>query len=225
MGNKMSSNIETDDNLETQIKPHGVIVTDKKKIPVYSIISYPKEYDSFDLLRGSILEEVEGNRLRIRKGESSTDFYIHEAFDAIYLSRKPTEPNEEVWNLGKPEKKELNPLEELLGKEITLVEKNFFNVEDRVRDLPIEVKIGVEGLPHYYQVTGDDKLIFVSKKPSIRYMFNRVSEIVKKPVDDWTEKEIQELKEIGKAMPFPMFDEDKLKKKYPDLHSKLYGKN
>jgi hypothetical protein len=134
----MSPNVKKEDNINIKIKQEGIIALGKKNIPVYSIGGEPKQYESFDLLKGGVLEDVEGNRLRIRKDGTSMDVYIHECFDAIYLSRDPTEPNEEIMVLGADKK--VKPLEELVGKEITYVEKSYFSIEDKLKDLPIALR-------------------------------------------------------------------------------------
>ena len=210
---------------DLEIKAQGVLVVGEKRIPVYSVISYPQKYESFDVLKGAVLEEVEGNRLRVKRDGTSTDHFIHESFDAIYLSRKPGEPNEDViaFDLAKDEK--FKPFEEFIGKEISYVGKSFSRPDDKVRDLPENVKICVKGLPHCYRIRGDDGVIFISKEPSVRFMISRLSQIVAKgDFSKMTAEDIEELREIKRVIRTPIFDEEKLKENYPDFYSKLYGK-
>jgi hypothetical protein len=205
------------DNLEYKITEQGELNTGDKKIKLLSIRGVPKEYKSFDLLKGSVLEEVNGNRLRIRRDGSSIDIYIHEASDAIYLSKKSTKSNEKMHSLDESEK----PLEELVGKTINDVTKKYFSLEDMLKDLPFIVELIVSNSKHCYEISGDDGTIFVRKKPSVRFAISRVLEIVKK--EKLTEEDIQELKSIQTELPFQILDERKLKKRNPTLYSRLYG--
>lgn len=204
-----------DDDVEIRFDYDFTIENENgKQIDVLSCYGEPKKYLSLDLLEGCFLEGVEGNRLMVSREGNSEYFYLHECFDALYLTKNPREPNEEIYT------EDETPFEDFIGKKITKIEKDFFSYEDKEKDLPWRIRICSEDCPNLYEIVGDDGVIVTMKKPSKSYMISRVLEITKK--EEISDDELEELKDIRKKLRLPIFDQEKLQERNPELYERFY---
>jgi len=182
-----------------------------------------ESYESFDVLKDSILEDVNGTRLIVEKEGESSEFYINSFSNVLYLSKQPAETTKALFSINEP------PLVGFINREIDLVQKDFWSLQDRIYDTPKRVILGVKTLPFRYELFGNDNNIFVTKTPSIRYRIARLSEILNFPesltseqINSLTPDDIRELKAIERFFkPLPVFDEEALKEHYPTLHDML----
>jgi len=217
-----------DDNIEIMSGKIGTKTwPDGQKTNVYSIIGRPKEYESFDRLKNTTLEQVDNNLLTVNKEGEESKYYVCESFDIMYLSKNSPSFKHSM-SSGDEE-----PLEGFIGKEMDLVQKDFYSMDDRIRDLPRNVTLGVDGLPFRYDLFGDDGAIFVHKEPSVRYAIGAISDIMKFPggldnpevVDSLKEKDVETLKILHNFFKnkyrTPVFDEKVLEEDYPELYSKI----
>jgi hypothetical protein len=209
----------SDDKIMTYRHIADISRPDGSKTKVMVIDSRPKKYKSFDELKNTVFTDIDENRLTVLKNGKPVDYYLNETFDKLYLTKNKANGTTII---GHPDNENL-PFEDFMGKKVDLVQKDFFDLEHTVLDLPYRVKFGVSGAPNCYEMVGDDGYIYVDKVPSIRYRIAKLHDLMQK--NEWDTNDINDLREIQRFFhPLPIFDQEELSK-YPELKVQLDPRN
>jgi hypothetical protein len=110
-----------------------------------------------------------------------------------------------------------------VGKKITAVQKKFMSIQDRIENLPESVRLVAFPHPFSYEISGDDRMIFVSKYISNSFVISRVDEIVR-DLSKASPEDIEDLKMAQKILaPIQIFNKEELKKSNPEIYMQVYG--
>jgi hypothetical protein len=202
-----------EDNRRMKLQPDGVIV------------GTPLAYRSFLDLKGCVLKEVDGNRLRLSRSGKTFDAYLHGWMDYVYLTD---------WKEGRGEKPCLprgkNPLEFFLNRKLTYVSRYNFR-EDRGRELVVHLFLGVDScrIPVDVMIYNDDGLT-IDATPSQRNIGRIASNIMAKNPASWTEEDVRTMAYFkgvysGETLKminvFAPLTEEQFKESNPDAYGKI----